>query len=168
MAHCIIIRGPAGSGKTTIAKLLAKNLGAEYISLDDVLHENGLDQIEGICIKEENFLKANGLIIPRMNVLMTKGRNVIIDGNFYHKNHLRELIRASEFPVKVFTLKSKVDDCLSRDSERSEGKIGKRNIRQVHALVSRWDYGIVIDINGKSAKKVTAEILREIRNQVHA
>jgi len=164
MAHCIIIRGPAGIGKTTIAKLLAKDLDAEYISLDDILHEKDLDHVEGICIKEENFLRVNDVVIPKMNALMRKGKNVILDGNFYHKNHLKELIRASEFPVQVFTLKAKVDDCISRDSARTgEDKIGEKNIRQVHALVSKWDYGTAIDIGKKSAKETAAEILRKLR-----
>ena len=118
MAQCIIIRGPAGAGKTTIAKLLAKKLDAEYISLDDILHEKDLDHVEGICIKEENFLRVNEVVIPRMNALMRKGRNVVLDGNFYHKNHLKELIKASEFPVQVFTLKADVEECIARDSGR--------------------------------------------------
>jgi shikimate kinase len=34
MEYFVIIRGPLGVGKTTIAKRLAKQLNAKYISID--------------------------------------------------------------------------------------------------------------------------------------
>jgi len=43
MEYCIIIRGPAGVGKTTIAKKLAKYLNADYASIDKIMKENKLD-----------------------------------------------------------------------------------------------------------------------------
>ena len=39
MKQGILIRGPLGIGKTTIAKLLAKKLGAERFHIDKVLEE---------------------------------------------------------------------------------------------------------------------------------
>jgi len=47
MSYFIIIRGPAGVGKTTIAKKLAARLGETYISFDKIMREKGLDKIEG-------------------------------------------------------------------------------------------------------------------------
>ena len=37
MEYCVIIRGPAGGGKTTIAKELARNLNAYYLSFDELM-----------------------------------------------------------------------------------------------------------------------------------
>ena len=37
MNKVIIIRGPLGSGKTTIAKEVARKLNAEYISIDSIV-----------------------------------------------------------------------------------------------------------------------------------
>ncbi|MDD4111129.1 MAG: (d)CMP kinase [Clostridia bacterium] len=39
MSYYIIIRGPAGVGKTTIAKNLQDKLGADYISFDEILEK---------------------------------------------------------------------------------------------------------------------------------
>ena len=40
MNYFIIIRGPLGIGKTTIAKKLKKILKAEYISMDEIVDNN--------------------------------------------------------------------------------------------------------------------------------
>ena len=55
----VIIRGPAGVGKSTIAKAIAKKLGALYISFDEILSKHNLDIIEGDGISAENFVRGN-------------------------------------------------------------------------------------------------------------
>jgi shikimate kinase len=42
MTYYIIIRGPLGCGKTTIAKNLSKKLNAEYFAVDRILDEHNL------------------------------------------------------------------------------------------------------------------------------
>ena len=63
MPPYIVIRGPLGVGKTTIAKALARQLDGLYLSIDDVLDENNLDVIEDgePCIPAENFVAAQTL-----------------------------------------------------------------------------------------------------------
>ena len=46
MSYYVIIRGPAASGKSTIAKKLAKELNAYYIHFDSVLARHKLDIIK--------------------------------------------------------------------------------------------------------------------------
>ena len=43
MKKVIIIRGPLGSGKTTISKLIADKINANYYSIDNVLERYNLD-----------------------------------------------------------------------------------------------------------------------------
>ena len=45
MTQTIIIRGPAGVGKTTVARLLAKKLKLKHIQIDKLLKEKNLDKI---------------------------------------------------------------------------------------------------------------------------
>ena len=47
MSYFIIIRGPAGIGKTTLAREIAKLLNGYLISFDDVLAKYGLDFVSG-------------------------------------------------------------------------------------------------------------------------
>ncbi len=68
MSYFIIIRGPLGCGKSTIAQKLADTLHAEHINMDDILAKNGLDKAdpEAGCIPATNFIKANEIILPEV------------------------------------------------------------------------------------------------------
>ncbi|NCS71516.1 MAG: ATP-binding protein [Candidatus Aenigmarchaeota archaeon] len=159
MSYFIIIRGPLGCGKSTIARKLVDILNAEYISIDEILAKNGLDEINPKigCISEDNFIKANEAIIPHANEMLSKGRVVIFDACFYHKKPIEHLIKKLKFPYYIFTLKAPLEVCIERDSKR-EKKHGKNAARDVYKLVSKFDYGIVIDVS-KSVDKSVEEIL---------
>jgi broad-specificity NMP kinase len=78
MVFCIIIRGPLGVGKSTVAEKLAKEIGAELISIDRILDDYGLWE-EGLV---SVFLEA---IEIAAEVFWKKGTPVIFDENFYWK-----------------------------------------------------------------------------------
>jgi shikimate kinase len=159
MSYFIIIRGPLGVGKSTIAKKLASELHGEYVDIDKILDENGLDEIsedEG-CIPAENFIKADNLILPELKKKLQNKQPVIFDACFYHKEHVEHLIDNLPFPHYVFTLKAPVEVCIKRDSER-EKTHGEGAAQAVHYLVSRFDYGTVIDTNGKTIDETFKEI----------
>jgi len=65
MSYFVIIRGPLGIGKSTIARKLSKILNAEYISIDKVLEENNLDKADN-NFTPEDFIKANEIILPKI------------------------------------------------------------------------------------------------------
>ncbi len=54
MNKIIIIRGPLGVGKTTIAKLLADKIGAQYLSLDKIFKKI-ITQKEKMPFQLKNF-----------------------------------------------------------------------------------------------------------------
>src|SRR3989304_3654174 len=110
----IIIRGPLGVGKTTIAQALAKKLKGIYFSIDATLEELGLDHGEedgGIPLK--NFIAANNHVIPLIKKSLSRGAPAVVDGNFYRKEQLEHLTK--QFPSIVFTLMAKLETCIVRD-----------------------------------------------------
>jgi predicted kinase len=147
MAYFIIIRGPLGCGKSTIAKRLAKILKAEYVSIDKVLEEHRLDKVspDAECIPAENFIKANEIILPKARENLSAGKIVVFDACFYHKEPIEHLIKKLKYANFVFTLKAPVEVCIERDKKRQKTH-GKEAAMAVHKLVSRFDYGTVIDI----------------------
>jgi adenylate kinase family enzyme len=152
----IIIRGPLGIGKSTIAKKLAKNLNAKYISFDKVLAENGLDKIDN-DFTPEDFIKANEIVIKNIKKDLKKEKIVIFDGCFYFKEQIKHLEK--NLPKGyVFNLKAPLATCIKRDSMR---KIvyGEKAAREVYELVSNFDYGINIDTNKKTEEEVLNKIL---------
>jgi len=159
MSYYIIIRGPLGSGKTTIAEKLAQNLNAEYVGVDEVLEKNGLDVIppNEPCIPVENFIKANDLIIPSATEKLASGTIVIFDACFYHKEVIENLIKNLSFDHYIFTLKVPVDVCIQRDQDRNKTH-GAGAAHAVHGLVSQFDYGTIIDAN-KSFEETFEDII---------
>jgi len=155
----VIIRGPAGVGKSTIAKAIAKKLGALYISFDEILSKHNLDIIEGDGISAENFVRGNELALDIINQLNSKV--IILDGCFYRDKQLSHLIE--NFPGKhiIFTLKASLEECVNRNKERGSS-MPEDAIGDVFKLVSRKDYGTIINTSGKTINQVTEEILSHL------
>ena len=65
------------------------------------------------------------------------------------------------YPHYIFTLKASVEVCIKRDRERDRTH-GEEAARAVHKLVSRFDYGIVINIRNKSIEQIIKEILSHL------
>ncbi len=158
MSYFIIIRGPLGCGKSTIAKRLTEDLNAEYIPIDRVLDEHDLtkDKEEGY-ISQRSFKKANEIITPKAKKKLQCGIPVIFEGNFYWKSQIDDLIRRLDFPDYVFTLKAPLKVCIERD--RLRGKThGEDATRVVYKKATEFDYGTVIDIS-KSLNRAITEII---------
>lgn len=160
MIEIIIIRGPLGVGKTTIARGLAEALSAEYISIDTILAENKLDQGEDIPLK--NFLKANEILIPKIKVAHKNKKSVVIDGNFYFKETIEDLENKLNLPLKIFYLTAPLDICLARDAAR-EDSLGQLATRAVYNLVSRVDIGTKIKANEKNTEEIIEDIKKYLK-----
>lgn len=157
MKGCIIIRGPAAVGKTTIAKKLARNLNADYFSFDEIMKENKLDIIIDDSISSENFVKANEIIIP---MIMQK-EIVVLDGCFYRKEQINHLLNKLKTKFYIFTLDADIAECLKRNKTRKK-PMTEDNIKQVHNLVSKTKTGITINTFEKSIQQIVTEILNHV------
>jgi len=83
MGYFIIIRGPAGIGKSTVARKLAKILNTHHFSFDEILEKNKLDSIERDGISADNFVKANELVLPKAKEIIKKKKKL-----FQSKNNI--------------------------------------------------------------------------------
>ncbi len=162
MIYFIIIRGPLGGGKSTIAKTLAQHLKAVYINIDKILEENKLDDIDQKiqCIPIQNFAKAIEIIIPFARKNLDEGKIVIFDACFYHKESIDHLIYRLPYKNFVFNLKTPLKICIERDKNRVKN-YGKSAVMQVYNLVSKFDYGIIIDTS-KPIEKAIEEIISNL------
>ena len=164
MPYFIIISGPLGVGKTTIAKRLSKILTAEYFPIDVVLHNNDLDKVnkdsEGISLA--NFLKADELILPKIVESLKNDKTVILDACFYHKAHIEHLVNSLQYPNYVFSLKAPLETCIKRDGKRKKS-YGQDAAAAVYTLVSRFEYGISIDTKDKNTDQIINEVLSYLK-----
>ena len=147
MSFYIIIRGPLGCGKSTIAKKISKILKAKYFAVDMILNESGLTKDkEAGYISQRSFKKANEIISPQAKDILDKGISIVFDGNFYWKSQIEDLINRLNFPHYVFTLKAPLKVCIARDIERGKTH-GEDAARAVYKKSTEFDYGTIIDIN---------------------
>jgi len=161
MSYFIIIRGPLGSGKSTIAKKLAESIKAKYISIDQLLEENDLtqDKEEGY-ISQKSFLKDNEIVISQAKKVLEQGRPVIFDGNFYWHEVIEDLINKLDYHHYIFTLKVSLRVCLERDKNRSQS-YGVDTVKAVYEKTTEFDYGIIIDA-AQSLNQSVEEILANL------
>ena len=158
----VIIRGPAGVGKSRVAKKLTKLLGGYYISFDKILCDNNLDYIPGEkCVPQNKFLIANKIVIPIAQKMLSNGKTVIFDGNFYHKSQIENLITKLDNTHFVFTLKANLNKCLTRNKTRNF-QLNEQSVKDVFKLVSKFDYGTVIDTNNKTVKEIIDIIFHKL------
>lgn len=137
-------------------------LDGYYISFDKILRDNDLDYIPGEkCIPESKFLAANKIVIPITQKMLFNKQIVVFDGNFYHKSQIEDLITKLDNPYFVFTLKANLNECLTRNKAR-EYPLNKQSVKDVFELVSKFDYGTIIDTNNKTVKEITDEILYKL------
>jgi shikimate kinase len=157
MKKYIIIRGPAGVGKSTIAKKLSKKINSYYISYDDIMKKNGLDIIEDDAISPENFIKANNIILQ----IIKEKDSVIFDGCFYRKEQIEHLLKELNGEVYIFTLMADLKECLSRNMKRKD-PMKKKSIVEVYNLVKSLDEGTFIQTDKKTTDEVIEKIISKI------
>lgn len=139
MSFFLVVRGPLGAGKTTIARAIAIAVSAEVVSVDEIV-----DREEWDGGSEALFLRANEVVAERARPVLARGRPVVVDGNFYWASALDDLARRLPFPHEVFTLRVPLEVCIERDRLRSRS-YGAEATREVYAKVSGADRGFAID-----------------------
>lgn len=145
MPYYLIVRGPLGVGKTTIAKRLAQELGATHIAVDRVLDEHSLTgDTEDGYISQKSFKRANEIIAPDAEKLLKAGTPVVFDGNFYWQSQIEDLIERLPYPHEVVTLTAPLEVCIERDSKRDVSH-GADAAGAVYEKSTNFSYGISID-----------------------
>jgi predicted kinase len=138
--YVVIVRGPLGVGKTVAARAVARHLGARYLSIDRILEERDLWYNGALG----EFLRANRVAARRARVPLDRGRPVVVDGNFYWKVQLEDLLARCGVAHAVFTLKAPLRVCIERDRGRIPSH-GAPAARQVYAQVGRVRAGQAVD-----------------------
>ena len=160
MSYYIIIRGPLGIGKSTIAESLAKTLNARYIAIDRIVDNPKLitREKEQGYVSQKNFIKANEIAVKRVKKNLENKESVVFDGNFYWESAIEDLERRlKDYKGYVFTLKASLKTCIKRDAEREKSP-GKDSAIAVYKKSTSFDYGAIINTENKTPEKVIREI----------
>lgn len=160
MSYFIIIRGPAGVGKSTVSKVLAKKLNMKLYHYDRVMKGFGFNFIPGDkWVPLEKYLEADKLMMPKYKDFLSRGKRLLLDGNFYHIEQIENLIDKLEYPHLVITLNASLPECQRRNKTRL-GQLKEDAVEEVFGL--QFDVGIVIDTEKMSEEEVAEKILSEL------
>lgn len=158
MKKLIVIRGPLGVGKTTVATVLAQKLNAEYISLDHILDDNNLVTPDTDGIPLESFLTANTIIVDTASKSQS---TYILDGCFYYQEQIEDLQKKFHEDVAIFTLLSNVETCIARDLKRQKS-YGEDSTRYVYGVTTAIHAGVEIDTTDMSVDETVEIIMMNI------
>ena len=159
MNYFIIIRGPLGVGKTTVANELANALTAKYISIDDILDELKIESQDDY-ISETNFFRANKIALERAKYFLHENKPVIFDGNFYWESQVTDLVEKLDRRYYIFTLKAPLAVCIERDKRRIK-PYGKEAVQAVYNKSTEFTIGTEID-----ATKSMNDIINDIKKLI--
>ena len=143
----MVIRGPLGSGKSTLSLRLSKRVGGVYISIDRILEENGLEEWHEGYISERSFLRANDFAVRLAQPSLRRGIPVVIDGNFYWQRVVEDLLGRLAYPHVVFTLELPLSFCIARDAGRVPS-YGREATKAVFDKTTTFDVGELVDATG--------------------
>lgn len=151
-AFTVLIRGPLGAGKTTVSKKLASGYLAKYISIDEIMEEHSLEEWDNGYIVEGSFLRANEIAARESLSQLRRGRSVILDGNFYYRSVLLDLIkRMRGFKVIAITLTVPLEVCIRRDATR-DVPLGEEATVMVYQKTKEFSFGIEVDADRDEVK----------------
>ena len=159
MSKCFVIRGPAGVGKSSVAKLLVKKTNAFLVSFDEVLEKNGLDTIVGDSIPLINYLQANAIILPEIKQELKAGRIVILDGCFYHTEQHADLERQLQMKIPVISLTIPLAEAVRRNALRGS-TMPEHAVKEVYALVENAPLGTKLDTNRRTVEDTAANVIK--------
>lgn len=161
MVYYIILRGPLGVGKSTIAQKLSSILQGKCFEIDRILDDYNLtvDREEGY-VSQKSFRRANKIILPKIKECLKHGIPVIVEGNFYWKSQIIDLINHLPFSHKTFTLRAPLSVCVQRDKNRVKSH-GEDAACVVFEKSTEFLYGIDVDAT-KSLLEVIDEIVKKI------
>lgn len=161
----MLLRGPLGVGKSTVARRLARVIGGRPWSIDAVLEEEHLEVWDDDRISLGSFLRANTTVVSEARAVIARGTPAIVEGNFYWREAIDDLVRRLRSPHFAFTLTAPLAVCVERDrrrpptppgrSPRAGDCLGAEATAAVYGLVAAVPYGTPIDAAGSLESVVT-------------
>jgi gluconokinase len=155
--------GPAGSGKTTVGKLLAAQLSWEFADGDDFHPPSNIAKMShGIPLTDEDRLPWLKSIRQAMQQWQAHGKNAVIACSALKRSY-RELlgIGANEKDVRLVYLKGTYDLLLERLHSRKGHYMKDKMLVSQLADLEEPEDALTVDISGSPE-----EIVSEVRKQL--
>jgi len=175
----VVIGGRAGSGKSTIAKLVAKQLSLKHYSMGDLQRE--IAKEKGISLVELGKLEEKDAAIDKeldnkQKELGEKEDNFVIDGRlsaFFIPKAIKIFLDGDEKTRAERILKDTRETEESKDIKETIKSINQREDSENKRYKEYYDidcydktkYDTVIDTTNLTIEQVTEKVLEAVKNQ---
>lgn len=148
----IILAGVAGSGKTTIGRLLAGQLGRQFIDGDDLHSSGSVDKMKrGIALTDSDRLPWLNAIATMISRLAAGGQSAIIACSALKKSY-REILRGDNDNVLFVFLRGDFDLIEKRLRTRKEHFMQAGLLASQFADLEEPADALVVDISQAPTK----------------
>lgn len=131
----ILITGPGGAGKSTIAKLIASKRGFEYVDGDREDTEFFPDGDQWLPENSKKLTLAHKKILNKTKSLVAEGKSVIVDyiifGQYLEFFKMFQKAFGDSLVIKVLFPSEK--EMIQRDKQREGWTTGAKRIREVRS-----------------------------------
>lgn len=162
MKKVILLTGPGGAGKSTIAELIAKNCGYIFIDGDQEDTEFFPDGGQWLPENRGKLIKAHDKILFKTQQLVKDGKKVVVDyiifGNYLE--YIEKFKKAFGDDLDVKVLFPSEAETIHRDAKRQSYTTGPDRIRAVRQELEtiKKDIGPAnfLDTSGESPEETVA------------
>ena len=156
--------GPAGSGKTTLGKLLAAQLSWEFADGDDFHPPANIAKMsQGIPLTDEDRLPWLQSIRDAMRQWLAQGRNTVVACSALKRSYRQLLgIDSDAKDVRLVYLRGSYDLLLERLHSRKGHYMKEQMLISQLADLEEPENALTIDVS-KSPEEIVSEIRRQLR-----
>ena len=156
----LLVMGVAGSGKTTVGKLLAKKLGWSFLDADEFHSPANREKMHlGIPLTDEERLPWLTAIHDETLRRSARGENVVLACSALRQSY-REILSA-ELKVTLVYLRANEEQLHRNFSFRSDHFVGENLVPSQLATLEEPSLAIVEDID-RSPEEIVADVCTRI------
>lgn len=156
-----IVMGVAGSGKTTIGRLLADRLGWQFIEGDDYHPpENVARMASGKPLDDGDRAAWLKSLTAQIRTILAGGENAVLACSAL-KERYRQLLQVDPDQVRFIYLKGRYEDILTRLEHRHGHYMKPEMLRSQFASLEEPAGALVVDIN-LPPEKIVQIIMEQI------
>ncbi len=168
----IAVSGDIGTGKTTLCRLLSKELGWQYISGGSLIRkwyeENGIDFRQINAVPEEVDRKLEADFAEMMNTQTNKIFESRLSGWLARENsQILKVLVKTDFDVAMERVAKRegisLEEAKKRSQERAEGLVSKfKALYGVDDFLDEKYFDLVIDTTSNSAEKALEMVMEKM------
>ena len=156
----VLLMGVAGSGKTTVGKLLAQHLGYEFFDGDDFHSPTNVSKMsQGIPLTDADRAPWLESMASSIRDWLAQEKDVVLAASALKQSYREQLLVDSN--VKLVYLRGTYDLILSRMQVRGDHYMKPAMLRSQFEALEEPENAISVDID-----KAPAEIAQEIAHRL--